>query len=147
MNALGLRHAPRWFVRVVFLIVLVLAVGMLLVPLRVVAQEVPLYVHERPEVTVRLMPGPCVDGVSAMMIATAPQQYRGDWRAIESNWLMRDGSRMDFAGCWLELSAEKAADLSSGRLLEAAFLLVFSDQTASAIPKREFLKRRGQMGL
>lgn len=110
-------------------------------------QETPLYVHEQREVTVKLMPGACSDGRTLSMLATAPETYRkAHWRAIESSWLMANGSRMDFAGCWMEVDAEQASELSGGAMREAAFLLLFSDGDQFGIPKSKFGRKRGQVG-
>jgi hypothetical protein len=94
---------------------------------------IPLHVFERPEVTMNLMPGPCVDPVSLDLARRGlPPQNIQNLKAIASNWLERDGSRKDYAGCWLDLGA--------------GFLVIFSDKTYDVIPKDEFKKMRGQRG-
>lgn len=92
----------------------------------------PLHVHERDEVTVKLMPGPCVDPTTVMLIAmNVSPELQAKFRAIESNWLMRDGSRRDYAGCWLETGDD--------------FLLIFSDATGTRISKARFNRRKGMV--
>lgn len=98
------------------------------------AQEIPLHVLERPEVTINLLPSPCVDPVSlALATRGLPEPLLKDLKAIASNWLEKDGSRKDYAGCWLDM--------------HHGFLVIFSDRTYDIIDKAEFKKTKGATGI
>lgn len=98
-------------------------------------EEIPLHVHEGQAVKVRLFGSACVDPVSrAMARRGLPPSEVSKLRALASNWLMPDGSRQDFPGCWLELGTE-------------AFLVIFSDSTYDVVPRSEFRKMRGQLSI
>src|SRR5688572_20318091 len=102
---------------------------------RLHAEEIPIHVAEANGVEVRLMGTPCVDPIS---ISLVKPQYLPRLKAIQSTWPEKDGTRKAYAGCWLELTPEEAA--------EPAFLLVFEDGTHGVVPKSEFKKMRGQSG-
>lgn len=97
--------------------------------------DIPLHVLEKGNVEIRLMGTPCVDPASIAQIRPIVLHR---FRAIESVWPERDGSRKAYAGCWAELTAEEAG--------EEVFLLVFSDGASGGIPKSEFKKVKGQSG-
>jgi hypothetical protein len=100
-------------------------------------QSPPLHVLEGGDMTIHLMPGPCVDEVSADKAKDAlPNERHKELRAIESWWLMSDGSRRPFAGCW-------AAFTFNGR---TGFLVAFADGMLGFIPAEQFGKRKGQVG-
>lgn len=104
----------------------------------VIAEEIPVYVYEDQVKTVRLMPGSCVDGRSTMIFAASGPEYMERLRALESNWLRADGERRDYAGCWLELSAEESgAD-------ETVLVLVFADGERFVVPKSLFVQQKGR---
>jgi hypothetical protein len=117
---------------------IVLVLGLLLPssgiadPLYAAEPVKPLYVHERPEVTIKLMPTSCVDPATHMLIASQIPDMLPQFRGLESNWAMKDGTRQDFGGCWLEI----AGDL----------LIVFSDGTGTRISKAKFTHRKGMVG-
>jgi hypothetical protein len=52
------------------------------------------------------------------------------WRAIDSRWLMKDGTRSNFPGCWA--------------VLGKSFLFVYSDQTGDDV-KRADCRLKGQV--
>lgn len=99
-------------------------------------EEVPLHVLEKDGVEIRLMGTPCVDQTSIGLIQPA---YLPRFRAIDSVWPERDGTRKRYAGCWMALTSEEAGG-------EEVFLLVFEDRATGAVPKSEFRKMRGQSG-
>lgn len=105
------------------------------------AKIVPLHVFENDAVIVNLMPAPCVEPRSKMMALTSPLADRIEqFQALESNWLEKDGSRKDYPGCWIELSAEDTGSVP-------AFLVLFSDGTHDVVPKSAFAKSKGQSGV
>jgi len=71
------------------------------------AQEPPMHVHEEGKLSIRLMRGPCVHPMILSFFGQAGPQYMDRLRAIESTWPHRDGSTGEYAGCWLELSADE----------------------------------------
>lgn len=103
-----------------------------------VAEEIPLHVLDKDGVVIRLMDKPCVDPVATGMIL--PQALHR-FRAIESMWPEKDGSRKAWGGCWAELTPEET---STG---QASFLLVFGDGEHGVVAKEEFKKTRGQVGV
>ena len=106
---------------------------------KVASEEVPVHVFEDKGVLIRMMPGPCVDGVSALVISmNVPPQFSSKFRAIESEWPMQDGSRRAFAGCWASFKAEEIGST------EDVLVLVFEDRQYFVVPKKEFLKTPGQ---
>jgi hypothetical protein len=100
------------------------------------AEEIPAYVLEANGVTIRLMSGPCVDGVSLGMINV---QHQGRFKALDSIWPEPTGMKK-YAGCWTEMSKEETGS-------EEAFVLVFSDGTSGVVPKAQSLKKPGQTGI
>lgn len=103
--------------------------------------QAPLHVLERDGVTINLMAGPCIDLTSTAMIASSNLAGKlAEFRAIDSTWLMKDGTRQDFAGCWLELTKEQTGG-------EEGFLVLFSDRTFDVVAKSEFRKAKGQTGI
>jgi hypothetical protein len=119
---------PRWAKLLIFLTCW---------PAAVLAQNklIPLHVLENESITVHLMPSPCADPFARRVIRA---EKLSQFRAIESNWRMRDGSRQDFAGCWVEEKTETGED---------AFFLLFNDGEHFLVLKSEFNRRRGQTGL
>ena len=106
----------------------------------------PVHVMERDGLVIKLMSEPCSDPVSSVMIAMAPPEVqRGEWKAIESVWPMRDGSKQTFAGCWREVSKELAFAITNGKEREVSFLMVFADQQGMLMTKKQFLRKKGQV--
>ena len=135
-----LRDVPTRIQRVLVAVVVALAAAMILAPVVLAETEIPVHVFEANGVVMRLMSTPCVDSASSMMVHVGLPKYASRFKALESSWPMQDGSRMDFAGCWAELPGEVVGKD------EVVIALVFSDGQAFAIPKSEFLKKRGQGG-
>ena len=104
-----------------------------LIPRAKAETAVPVYSHQSDQATVRLMPSPCIDPTAAIIIAVNfPPEMQIQFRHIESNWLMPNGSREDFSGCWMERGEE--------------FFLIFGDGRAFRITKADFTKRKGMTG-
>lgn len=103
------------------------------------AEEIPTHVYDAEHVRMQLMPGPCADARSLLMAARGGADHLPRWRAIRSTWLERGGAWGDYAGCWIELSAEEAS--APGEVL----VLVFEDGASYMLLKSEFLAqgRRG----
>lgn len=123
---------PKWFWAGVIFIVSVVLYAM---PVR--AQDIPVHVLEKDGVEIRLMGTPCVDPKS---IASINPAFLSRFKAIDSVWPEKDGSRKRYAGCWAEI---KAGEYGA---LEDTFVLVFEDNTSGAVPKSEFKKVKGQQG-
>lgn len=105
------------------------------------AGEIPVHVMDKDGVTVRLMPGPCADGTSMMLVLQlVPPQFHDRFKAIDSEWPHKDGTKGNYPGCWAEFSAEESGQP------EAGFFVAFSDGAHGFIPKSAFLKVRGQSG-
>jgi hypothetical protein len=104
-----------------------------------VLAQVPLHVLERPEVRMRLMDAPCSDPKSAMIAMNLPAELHPKLKAIESSWLMKDGSWQEFAGCWVEVSKEMAG--------VDGFFVVFSDGGYGVAPRADFKKTKGTVGI
>lgn len=100
--------------------------------------DIPVHVLEKDGVQIRLMDKPCVDAKTLSQINPA-QAHR--FKAIESVWPERDGSRKKYAGCWVRLTKEEA------KHHEDVFLLVFEDNTSGGVPASEFKKTKGQVGV
>jgi hypothetical protein len=100
------------------------------------ATDIPVQVLEKDGITIRLMNKPCVEPVSVSMIVPS---MLGRFKAIESVWPEKDGTRKAYAGCWAHLTPPEA--------LEEGYLVVFSDGQSGFIPKGEFKKMRGQVGV
>lgn len=105
-------------------------------PTKAHAQDIPLHVLDKDGVQVRLMDSPCVDARSIMMIRP---EALPRFKAVQSTWPEKDGSRKDYGGCWAELTAQESGG-------EEGFLIVFSDGESGFVPKSEFKKVRGQVG-
>ena len=106
-------------------------------PTKAGATEVPVYVADHDGVRLRLLSAECSDPASLVLIATAPPQFQGGWKASSSDWRMRDGSWQQFAGCWILLKAETVG------APDDVFVLVFSDGSNVQILKRDLLKKSG----
>jgi hypothetical protein len=100
------------------------------------AQDIPLHVLDKDGVQIRLMDSPCVDARSIMMIRPDALPR---FKAVQSVWPERDGSRKEYAGCWAALTAQESGS-------EEGFLVIFSDGESGFVPKSEFKKVRGQVG-
>jgi len=123
-----------------------LLIALLLISFAGGLQAAPVHVMERDGLVIKLMSEPCSDPVSSVMIAMAPQEVqRGEWKAIESVWPMRDGSKQTFAGCWREVSKELAFAITNGKEREVSFLMVFADQQGMLMTKKQFLRKKGQV--
>lgn len=90
---------------------------------------IPVHVIEEGQLSVRMLPGPCVDAQSAMHVMAAAPQYATRFKAIESSWPHRDGTVHEYGGCWLDLSAEESG-VEGG-----ALALIFSDGARYIVPK------------
>lgn len=106
-------------------------------PAAVLPQDkaLPLHVFEDNGTTINLLPGQCSDPFA---LAAILPEWRAKFRAIESNWHMKDGSQHDFAGCWIEEKTDKGED---------AFYLLFNDGDQFLVLKSAFDKRQGQTGI
>lgn len=100
------------------------------------AEEVPLHVYDDGATVIRLMPGPCVHPMIIGFVGQGGPEYTERLRAIESTWPHKDGTRHEYAGCWLGLSKKEGG----GKEL---FFLMFSDGHRFVIPKAEFLRGKG----
>ena len=117
--------------------------GFVLLSTKVFAEEVvvPVHVLEEDRTIIRLMPTPCTDPTSVLVIAmNMPPQFHTRFKAIDSEWPMQDGSRKKFPGCWAEFSTEETGEA------EAMIYVVFSDAKSGFLKKSAFTKLRGQKG-
>lgn len=140
------RAERHWLTRIVIAVIVGLViVGALASMLaRAEATEtvpIPVYVYEQDGTTIRLMPGPCVDAVSKVTIMRGAPQHLERFKAIESVWPMKDGTKRAFAGCWAELAAGEIGipEDKAGRD-ERVLLLLFADGQGFAMKKRDFQK-------
>lgn len=131
----GERHRRCYWRRVA--IVLAIAIGLVLFPFLVQAQAIPIYVVERDGLSLRFLSSPCTDASSLILISGAPPQFRQGWRAISSDWRMRDGSTRLFDGCWLEIKKEQLGTEDD------VILLVFSDGMTGEVLKKDLLRNPG----
>lgn len=99
--------------------------------------DIPVYVIDKDSVLIRLLDKPCVDKASLSQIAP---EFHAKFRALDSVWPERDGSRKSYAGCWDELKKGEYG------MTEDAFILVFSDGASGIIPKSEAAKKTGLRG-
>lgn len=104
------------------------------------AHAAPLHVYEDEISSIRLMPEPCVDGVSAGIVAQVAGPLASRARAIDSDWKHRDGTLHKYPGCWLEFTKEETG-------VEATFLLAFSDGKYAFVTRQAFLKVKGGVGV
>lgn len=134
------RRERRKFIRdiLIGLACLVALFAAAAVPTNALAQDIPVHVLEKDGVQIRLMNKPCVDAKTLAQINPA-QAHR--FKAIESVWPERDGSKKKYAGCWVRLTKEEA------RHHEDVFLLVFEDNTSGGVPASEFRKTKGTVGI
>ena len=100
--------------------------------------QVPVHVHESRAVTIRLMPGPCVEPRIVMVLTRAGTIDR--FKAIESTWVYESGEKKTHAGCWTEFTAQETGS-------KASFGMIFDDGERFVVPKEEFLKKPGQTGV
>jgi hypothetical protein len=107
------------------------------------AQDIPLHVLDKDGITISLMGGACEDTVSLGLIK---KEFHARAKALRSVWPERDGSRKVYAGCWIELT-KKDMGIPEDKKWDGAFLVVFSDGESGVIPKTEFKKVRGQVGV
>lgn len=119
---MNMAKLPKWLPVLVFLFCFPTMVG---------AQDLPLHVHEADGVTIKLMPGPCVNQTAQMIIAMNGLQ--GEFKHIDSTWRMRDGSYKEFPGCWAEEGDQ--------------FIVIFSDQTGGYVKKSDFKRMKGTTGI
>jgi len=131
------KHLRVWVGRV--LVLLALAAWTIYVT-KAYAEEIPVYVSEQQGIVVRLMAGPCVEPLSQQIVMSGPPQHVAKFKAIDSEWPMKDGTRKKFAGCWALLTAEEAG------AMEDVFVLVFEDGMVGGVLKSEFLKKAGDTG-
>lgn len=137
----GLKLLPAWPIRLATLVALLIGVA---VAVDAYADEpqpklIPLHVHEEDGLSVRLMPGPCVEPISKASIRPI---HRERAKAIESDWRMADGSVQPFAGCWIELSKEEA------KTAKDVFVLFFSDGEIYTVFTSAFgAKPEGSVGI
>ena len=123
--------------RLVLVFCILCLIALLVIATKAHATEVPLHVLDKDGITIRLMNTPCVDPISVAMIR--PDMVKS-FKAIQSTWPEKDGSKKDYAGCWLLLKAgESGADVDG-------FLVVFADGESGFIPVSEFKKVKGQVG-
>jgi hypothetical protein len=106
-------------------------------PTKAYSQDIPLHVLDKDGVNIKLMGTPCVDAPSMSMIRP---DALSRFKAIESVWPEKDGSRKAYGGCWTELTAAESGSVDG-------FLLVFADGASGFVPKSEFRKVRGQVGV
>lgn len=114
------------------------AAALLLYPKKAGAEEIPVYVAEHDGLTLRLLPSPCTDMTSLMLIATAPPHLQTGWRSSSSDWRMPNGQWQTFAGWWLEIKKENAGSDDD------IIVLVFSDGQTGQAFKKVLLKTKGQ---
>ena len=99
------------------------------------SEEIPVHVLEDGQITLRLMPGPCTDAMSALVISNVvPQEYHARFKAIDSVWPEKDGSRKSYPGCWAEFSTSEAGSS------EPIIFMTFSDGAYGTLPKSKFNK-------
>lgn len=122
--------------RVLVTIGIICAIGLILVSTRAHATDIPLHVLDKDGIEIRLMDKPCVDPRSVLVIRPDALPR---FKAVQSFWPTKDGSRKEFAGCWAELTAQESGS-------DEGFLVVFADGESGFIPKSEFRKVRGQVG-
>jgi hypothetical protein len=101
------------------------------------AQDIPLHVLDKDGISISLMDRPCTDPVS---IGRINPQHLPRFKAVRSVWPEKDGTRKEYAGCWATLTPEESGSVEG-------FLIVFSDGESGFIPKSEFKKTRGQVGV
>jgi hypothetical protein len=106
-------------------------------PAAVLAEDIPVYSHDEGATYIRLMPSQCVEGRSAMAIAMNLSEYADRAKAIDSVWGHKDGSLHQYAGCWVELTAEEA------KHTEGVLILVFEDGMAFSVEKSKFGQPKG----
>ena len=102
------------------------------------SQEIPVYVAEHDGLTLRMLPSPCADASSLILVTSAPPQYQQGWKASSSDWRLRDGSWRTYDGCWLEIKKEVSG------AEDDIFVLVFSDGTSGQALKRDLLRKPGR---
>lgn len=134
------RHLWVWVGRIAVLLAALIAVG---VSTKAYGQDIPLHVLDKEGITISLMGGACEDTVSLGLIK---KEYHARAKALRSVWPERDGSRKVYAGCWIELT-KKDMGVPEEQEWGGAFLVVFSDGESGVIPKTEFKKVRGQVGV
>lgn len=100
----------------------------------VIAAEIPMHVYDKDGTVIRLMRGPCSDPRVMEIIVVGMPAHAPRFKAIESTFRMRSGVSKDFAGCWVELTAEEVGF--------EAFFLLFEDGDKYLVPKAEFLAKR-----
>ena len=137
---------PKGLTIIPWLIWAVIAVGIILavaLATNAHAEEVvvPVHVLEEDGTIIRLMPTPCTDPTSVLVIAmNLPPQFHTRFKAIDSEWPMKDGSRKTFDGCWAEFTPEETGEK------EALIYVAFSDAKSGFVEKSAFTKLRGQKG-
>lgn len=136
MEAKRITILGRWF----FVTIVIAAVAFLyFLPRMASAQvDIPVYVIDKDSVVIRLLNKPCVDPISLSQISP---EFHSKFRALDSTWPERDGSKKDYAGCWYEVKAGEYG------MPEDAFVLVFSDGASGIVPKSDAMKKTGQRGV
>lgn len=102
------------------------------------AEEVPVHVIEQNGIVIKLMSTPCVDPKS---LAQINPQMAPKFKASDSMWPEKDGTKKRYAGCWLEVKAGEYG------MPEDVFVFVFEDNTSGVVPKAEALKKTGLTGV
>lgn len=96
--------------------------------------------EEKGKVAVQLLNAPCTDEFSLMVLSQAPQ-YMSRAKGLTSQWLHSDDQKMHpYGGCWVEFSKEEAGG-------EAVFFLMFADGQRIVVPKTQFTKKPGTVGV
>jgi hypothetical protein len=98
--------------------------------------EEPLHVRETDEHVIKLMPGPCTDSRTVLLVARGSRVPFERWRHMETLW-NADGKWEPWGGCWLEVTAEEAG--APGDVI----LMLWADGSNDSILKRRFERRRG----
>ena len=101
--------------------------------------EIPVHVWSDGKTTIKLMPGACVDPMVKPSLEAVGELPK--FKAIESTWLYKDGRRANHGGCWAEFTAKEAG------APEPVFLMLFDDGEKHIVPKSEFLKKPGTVGV
>ena len=101
--------------------------------------EVPVHVWTDGNTTIKLMRGPCVDPAVKPFLESVGELPK--FKAVESTWLYKDGRRANHGGCWAEFTAKEAG------APEPVFLMLFDDGEKHIVPKSEFLKKPGTVGV
>ena len=92
------------------------------------------YVYQDSGVSMKFMSEPCNDPRVMQMIISGMPSHVERFKAIQSNWKMKNGTWKTFNGCWAELTKDEVGF--------EAVAMIFEDGDYFVVNKADFFKKK-----